>query len=74
MKALSICHNVTPVTEEPEVDPNVINGDIELAVKGDKGKVNFQAASPDEVSVRFAITQIYSFKTLRSLLFACIFT
>ena len=50
--------------EEPAVDPNVINGDIEMAVKGDKGKVNFQAASPDEVSMKFAITQNYYFEAI----------
>ena len=50
VKALSLCHNVTPVTEETESNPNVVNGDIEMAEQGENAKVNYQASSPDEVS------------------------
>ena len=49
VKALSLCHNVTPVAEEAESGPAVVNGDIEMAVKNKSSEVTYQAASPDEV-------------------------
>ncbi len=49
VKALSLCHNVTPVAEEQSEGPTVVNGDIEMAIKGDEAVINYQAASPDEV-------------------------
>ena len=49
VKALSLCHNVTPVAEEIDSRPTVVNGDIEMAEQGDSTKVNYQASSPDEV-------------------------
>lgn len=35
--------------EELDSNPNVVNGDIELAEQGDSATVNYQASSPDEV-------------------------
>eukprot|EP00794_Sanderia_malayensis_P019164 gene19164-21084_t len=51
VKALSLCHNVTPVVEEHKTTPAVVNGDIEMAAQGDNNEVNYQAASPDEVAL-----------------------
>eukprot|EP00795_Rhopilema_esculentum_P001806 gene1806-16293_t len=52
VKALSLCHNVTPVVDEMEENAAVANGDdIEMATKGDAGTVSYQAASPDEVAL-----------------------
>ena len=56
VKALSLCHNVTPVSEEDtDSKPSVVNGDIEMAEQGDSAKVNYQASSPDEVRALFVI-------------------
>lgn len=49
VKAISLCHNVTPVTEEAESSLNVQNGDIEMTEQGKSTRVNYQASSPDEV-------------------------
>jgi len=51
VKALSLCHNVTPMAEEVDSGPAVVNGDIEMAEQGESAKVNYQASSPDEVAL-----------------------
>ena len=53
VKALSLCHNVTPMAEEVDSGPAVVNGDIEMAEQGESAKVNYQASSPDEVLTSF---------------------
>ena len=52
VKALAICHNVTPVIDEETPIPNTVNGHIELADTAGSGKgIVYQAASPDEVAL-----------------------
>jgi len=52
VKALALCHNVTPVLED-EADGNKtlneVDGHIELREKGQGGDIVYQASSPDEV-------------------------
>ena len=59
VKALALCHNVTPVVEETDPNPKLVNGDIELATKGEEGPITYQAASPDEVSCDFEFFRFY---------------
>lgn len=55
VKALALCHNVTPVIDEVESPrPIEVNGHIELKDKtNDSENIVYQAASPDEVSDDF---------------------
>ena len=52
MKALALCHNVTPVVDEqgPEI-PTEAGGHIELKETGCTSDIVYQASSPDEVSI-----------------------
>ncbi len=59
MKALALCHNVTPVMEEVEDERNGNNGGSEEEAEEDvvifskaaasKSRISYQASSPDEV-------------------------
>ena len=48
VKALALCHNVTPVIDEAETTET--NGHIEM-VGGEITDIMYQASSPDEVSI-----------------------
>lgn len=50
VKALALCHNVTPVVDEDE--PEIlteVNGHVELKETGCTSDIVYQASSPDEV-------------------------
>ena len=51
VKALALCHNVTPVDDEPSSPRNIVtdNGHIELKETGADSGITYQASSPDEV-------------------------
>lgn len=52
VKALALCHNVTPVLDDNAVSPLPAerNGQIELKEKSnDAANIVYQASSPDEV-------------------------
>ena len=53
VKAIALCHNVTPVVEEETSTENNTNGDghIELSDSVTDSGINYQAASPDEVAL-----------------------
>lgn len=53
VKALALCHNVTPVIDEnvsPPGGKSEVNGHVELAV-GEESGIVYQASSPDEVAL-----------------------
>ena len=49
VKALSICHNVTPVYESREVQFEATEADQDIVVAG--RPMSYQASSPDEVNI-----------------------
>ena len=51
VKALALCHNVTPVVDEntPRSATPEVNGHIELKETGGTSDIVYQASSPDEV-------------------------
>ena len=56
VKALALCHNVTPVFEEEDEDTNGDVDDDGAAAEGQRRRkkdapVTYQAASPDEVAL-----------------------
>jgi len=53
VKALALCHNVTPVVDEntPRSATPEINGHIELKETGGTSDIVYQASSPDEVAL-----------------------
>lgn len=57
VKALALCHNVTPVTDDTENQPTRIRIDSATSEESDAGgleegeTVNYQASSPDEVAL-----------------------
>lgn len=58
MKAIALCHNVTPVYESHAI----VNGETESAEAdqdfSDENRT-YQAASPDEVNMRYTLRFIY---------------
>ena len=44
VKAIALCHNVTPTYEDGEINPEEAEAD-----QAKEGKVVYQASSPDEV-------------------------
>lgn len=61
VKALALCHNVTPVTDDTENQPTRIRIDSATSEESDAGgleegeTVNYQASSPDEVTMFMVI-------------------
>ena len=63
VKALALCHNVTPVTAEDDIGGGVTGpaaesvtsdaSDIEGASPSSGSQITYQAASPDEVGPNF---------------------
>jgi len=53
VKALALCHNVTPVVDDSNFQPGIpdSNGHIELNEAQNEGEIVYQASSPDEVAL-----------------------
>lgn len=52
VKALALCHNVTPVIDDTYMFPtNVVNGAVEMTEKPSESEIVYQASSPDEVAL-----------------------
>lgn len=50
VKALALCHNVTPVVDDEYIpQESQLDGHIELKETGCSSQIVYQASSPDEV-------------------------